>query len=105
MLFDPSILWREPWALLATVLLVLVGKTGGAFLIARARGLDPRAALTLGASLAQVGEFSFILAGLAVTEGVLPEAGRDLVLATSIVTIALNPFTLRAADALAKRMT
>jgi CPA2 family monovalent cation:H+ antiporter-2 len=94
MLFDPSILWREP----------LAGKTGGAFLIARSRGLDRRTALTIGASLAQVGEFSFILAGLAVTEGLLPEAGRDLVLATSIVTIALNPFTFRVADTLAKRL-
>ena len=105
MLFDPSILWREPLALLATVLLVLGGKTGGAYLIARARGLDRRAALSIGASLAQVGEFSFILAGLAVTEGVLPEAGRDLVLATSIVTIALNPFVFRVADAIARRPT
>jgi CPA2 family monovalent cation:H+ antiporter-2 len=81
-----------------------VGKAGGAFLIARARGLDRRAALSIGAALAQVGEFSFILAGLAVTEGVLPETGRDLVLATSIITIALNPLMFRVADILAKRL-
>ena len=51
-----------------------------------------------------MGEFSFILAGLAVTEGVLPETGRDLVLATSIITIALNPLMFRVADTLAKRL-
>jgi CPA2 family monovalent cation:H+ antiporter-2 len=104
MLFDPTILWREPLALAATVFVVLIGKTGAAYLIARLRGLDRRQSLIIGASLAQVGEFSFILAGLAVTEGVLPEAGRDLILAAAIVTIALNPFTFRLADALARRI-
>ncbi len=104
MLFDPLIVLREPLALLATVLVVLVGKTAAAYLIARVRGLAPRQALSIGAALAQVGEFSFILAGLAVTEGVLPEAGRDLILAAAIITIAVNPLVFRAADALARRL-
>ncbi|WP_051212248.1 cation:proton antiporter domain-containing protein [Rubritepida flocculans] len=104
MLFDPTILWREPLALAATVFVVLIGKTGAAYLIARLRGLDRRQSLIIAASLAQVGEFSFILAGLAVAEGVLPEAGRDLILAAAIITIALNPFTFRLADALARKL-
>lgn len=104
MLFDPLIVLREPLALLATVLVVLVGKTVAAYLIARLRGLDRRQALSIGAALAQVGEFSFILAGLAVAEGVIPEAGRDLILAASILTIAVNPLVFRVSDALARRL-
>ena len=104
MLFDPLIVVREPLALIATVLVVLFGKTIAAYAIARLRGLGPKAALSIGAALAQVGEFSFILAGLAVSEGVLPEAGRDLILAAAIITIAVNPFIFRAADALAARL-
>jgi monovalent cation:H+ antiporter-2, CPA2 family len=103
MLFDFSILWREPLMLLATVLIVLVGKTVAAYAIARVRGLEHREALIIGASLAQVGEFSFILVGIAVTEGVLPDTGRDLILAAAIISIALNPFTFRLADRLGRR--
>ncbi|UPY37034.1 cation:proton antiporter [Sediminicoccus sp. KRV36] len=104
MLFDPTIVLREPLALLATVLVVLIGKTLAAYAIARVRGLTPKAALSIGAALAQVGEFSFILAGLAVTEGVLPEAGRDLILAAAIITIAVNPFMFRLADRVAAKL-
>jgi monovalent cation:H+ antiporter-2, CPA2 family len=104
MLFDPGIVLREPLALIATVLVVLVGKTAAAYAIARMRGLGRHAALSIAAALAQVGEFSFILAGLAVTEGVLPEAARDLILAAAIITIAVNPFVFRAADRLATRL-
>jgi len=104
MLFDPSIVLREPAALVATVLVVLVGKTIAAYLIARIRGVGRKGALSIGAALAQVGEFSFILAGLAVTEGVLPESARDLILASAIITIALNPFVFRLADVVAARL-
>lgn len=104
MLFDPGIVLREPLALLATVLIVLFGKTIAAYAIARARGLGQKASLSIAAALAQVGEFSFILAGLAVTEGVLPEPARDLILAGAIITIAVNPFVFRGADWLARRM-
>ena len=104
MLFDPLIVLREPLALLATVLVVLVGKTVAAYAIARIRGLAPRQALSIGAALAQVGEFSFILAGLAVTEGVLPGPARDLILAAAIITIVMNPLAFRVADALARRL-
>lgn len=104
MLFDPMIVLREPLALLATVLVVLFGKTIAAYAIARLRGLENKAALSIAAALSQVGEFSFILAGLAVTEGVLPEAARDLILAAAIITIAVNPFMFRAADWIGRRL-
>ena len=103
MLFDPWIVLREPLALIGTVLVVLIGKTVAAYVIARLRGLEVKAALSIAAALAQVGEFSFILAGLAVTEGVLPEAGRDLILAAAIISIAINPFMFRLADWVGRR--
>lgn len=101
MLFDPRILWNDPLAVLLTVLIVLFGKTVVAYGIARARGVSHRGALSISAALAQVGEFSFILAGLAVTEGLLPDEGRDLILAAAILSISLNPFVFRLADRLA----
>jgi CPA2 family monovalent cation:H+ antiporter-2 len=100
MLFDPAILLEAPLALLAAVAVVMLGKTLAAWAIARARDLSHREALTVAAALAQIGEFSFILAGLGVAEGVLPEQGRDLVLATALITIALNPLVFRIADRL-----
>jgi K+:H+ antiporter len=103
MLFDPAILLREPLALLAAVGVVTLGKAAAAWAIARARGLANREALVVSASLAQIGEFSFILAGLDVAEGVLPAAGRDLVLATALLTIALNPAAFWLADRLTAR--
>ncbi|MBS7791164.1 cation:proton antiporter [Roseococcus sp. SDR] len=103
MLFDPGIVLRQPLALIGTVLVVLIGKTVAAYAIARLRGLETKAALSIAAALAQVGEFSFILAGLAVTEGVLPEAGRDLILAAAIISIAVNPFMFRLADWVGRR--
>ncbi|WPB85450.1 cation:proton antiporter domain-containing protein [Sediminicoccus rosea] len=103
MLFDPLIVLHQPLALLGTVLVVLIGKTVAAYGIARLRGLETKAALSIAAALAQVGEFSFILAGLAVTEGVLPEAGRDLILAAAIISIAVNPFMFRVADWIGRR--
>lgn len=104
MLFDPWIILREPLALIGAVLVVLIGKTVAAYGIARLRGLENKAALSIAAALAQVGEFSFILAGLAVTEGVLPEAGRDLILAAAIISIAVNPFMFRLADWIGRRV-
>jgi monovalent cation:H+ antiporter-2, CPA2 family len=104
MLFDPAVLVEEPLPLLACVAVVVLGKSAAAWTIARLRGLTTREALVVAASLAQVGEFSFILAGLGVAEGVLPEDGRDLVLATALVTIALNPAMFWATDRLAARL-
>ena len=103
MLFDPGVLLREPLALAGAVLVVMLGKSAVAWAMARARGMSGREALTIAASLAQIGEFSFILAGLGVTEKVLPEVGRDLVLAVALLTIALNPVMFWVADRLAGR--
>jgi CPA2 family monovalent cation:H+ antiporter-2 len=91
MLFDPLILFREPFAVLATVLIILFGKSAAAYFIVRMFGYPKSHALTISASLAQIGEFSFILAGLGVTLSLLPERGRDLVLAGAIISIVLNP--------------
>ncbi len=91
MLFDPTILMREPGAVLATLFIIVIGKSVAAFLIVRAFRYQATTALVISASLAQVGEFSFILAGLGVGLGLLPEAGRDLILAGAILSILVNP--------------
>jgi CPA2 family monovalent cation:H+ antiporter-2 len=96
MLVDPGIVIREPLPLFATVLIIVFGKSLAAFAIVRLFGYPTMTALTISASLAQIGEFSFILASLGVALGLMPERGRDLVLAGAIVSIMLNPvmFTL-----------
>jgi len=114
MLFDPSVLIREPLAVLAVLLAIVVGKSFAAFLIVLAFGHPVTTALTISASLAQIGEFSFILAGLGVTLGLLPPEARDLILAGALISITLNPFVfatitpvtrwVRAHPALAARM-
>jgi CPA2 family monovalent cation:H+ antiporter-2 len=91
MLFDPTIIVRDPWGVLATVFLIVVGKTVIAFLIVRAFRYPVSTALTISISLAQIGEFSFILAALGLEYGLMPERGRDLILAGAIVSIVLNP--------------
>lgn len=98
MLFDPSILWREPAKLLAVVLIIVLGKTAAAMLLVLAFRYPLSTALTVGAALAQIGEFSFILAGLGVALGLLPEEGRSLVLAGALVSIGLNPALFRVVD-------
>jgi CPA2 family monovalent cation:H+ antiporter-2 len=100
MLFDPTILVREPVPVLITLLIILVGKSLAAFGIVRAFGYSNATGLTISASLAQIGEFSFILANLGVALMLLPEQGRDLVLAGAIISILLNPFLFSALDRL-----
>lgn len=91
MLFDPMSLIRDPLPLIATLLIILVGKSVAAFFIVRAFRRPVGTALTISASLAQIGEFSFILAGLGVGLNLLPPEGRDLILAGAILSIFLNP--------------
>lgn len=91
MLFDPMILVQEPLPILATLLIIILGKSAAAFLIVRLFGHPNSTALMISASLAQIGEFSFILAGLGVSLELMPERGRDLVLAGAILSIMLNP--------------
>ena len=92
MLFDPTILVRDPLAVLAVVLAIIVGKSVAAFLIVLLFRYPVATALTVSASLAQIGEFSFILAAMGVSLGLLPPEGRDLVLAGALISITLNPF-------------
>jgi monovalent cation:H+ antiporter-2, CPA2 family len=104
MLFDPGVLVRSPWTVLATVAIITIGKTIAAFVIVRAFGRPNATALTISASLAQIGEFSFILAGLGVGMGVLPTEGRDLILAGAIISILLNPFLFVGFERLRSRL-
>ncbi len=91
MLFDPMILIHEPLAVLATLAIILFGKSAAAFALVRLFGHSQRTALTISVSLAQIGEFAFILAGLGISLGMLSEHARNLVLAGSILSIMLNP--------------
>ncbi|WP_096704865.1 YbaL family putative K(+) efflux transporter [Magnetospirillum sp. 15-1] len=104
MLFDPSIVWREPLPFLGTLFIILFGKSIAAFLIVLAFRHPVRTALTISASLAQIGEFSFILAELGVNLDLLPRRARDLILAGAIVSILLNPLMFAAMDRLLKRL-
>ncbi|MEW6454636.1 MAG: YbaL family putative K(+) efflux transporter [Pseudomonadota bacterium] len=91
MLFDPAIVLKDWAPLIGTILIIVVGKSVAAYAIVRAFRHSHSTALTISASLAQIGEFSFILAGLGVTLGLLPDRGRDLILAGAIISIVLNP--------------
>lgn len=96
MLFDPKVLVEQPGPVLATVAIIVFGKSLAAYAIVRAFGHPNQTAMTVAVSLGQIGEFSFILAGLGVGLKVMPEEARDLILAGSILSILLNPilFTL-----------
>ena len=103
MLFDPSVLVDDTWAVLCTVLIVVVGKSLAAFAVVRAFGHANRTALTISASLAQIGEFSFILIGLGINLEILPVRARGLLLAAAILSILLNPLMFGLIDRLNKR--
>lgn len=96
MLFDQKILIEQPVQVLATVLIIMFGKTLAAVGLVLVFRYPFNTALTVAASLAQIGEFSFILAGLGLALGLLPQEGMSLVLAGALISIALNPllFTL-----------
>jgi monovalent cation:H+ antiporter-2, CPA2 family len=98
MLFDPRIVLAAPEALFATVLIIVVGKSIAAYAVVRLFGHGHATALTVSGSLAQIGEFSFILAGLATSLGLLPESGRNLILAGAIISILLNPLVFALLD-------
>jgi len=98
MLFDPGILIREPLPVIAVFLIITIGKSLAALAIVRAFGRPLDVGLTIAASLAQIGEFSFILAGLGVDLGLLPKDGRDLILAGAILSIVANPLIFVALD-------
>ena len=101
MLFDPSILVREPLRVLVVVAVIVLGKSLVAFAIVIASGYPARTALTVSAGLAQIGEFSFILSGLGLALGLLPPAGGDLILAGALLSIAVNPVVFLTVEPLA----
>ncbi|MEC5216254.1 CPA2 family monovalent cation:H+ antiporter-2 [Actimicrobium sp. GrIS 1.19] len=91
MLFDPTILLQQPLRLLGVVAIIIVGKSLAALALVIALRYPLNTALTVAASLAQIGEFSFILAGLGVSLGLLPAQGMSMILAGALISIALNP--------------
>ncbi|RUU28153.1 MAG: Kef family K(+) transporter [Mesorhizobium sp.] len=98
MLFDPFSLISNGWPVLATLAIIVIGKSLAAFVIVVAFRYPIPTALMISASLAQIGEFSFILAELGVGLKLLPEQGRDLILAGAILSIVLNPLMFLAVD-------
>ncbi|AXQ29502.1 Kef family K(+) transporter [Solimonas sp. K1W22B-7] len=103
MLFNPSILVTQPWLVLAAFLIIVLGKSLAAMVIVLAFKYPRGTALTIAASLAQIGEFSFILATLGVDLGLLTETARDVILAAAIFSIIANPFFFIISDRLERR--
>jgi CPA2 family monovalent cation:H+ antiporter-2 len=101
MLFDPSILARQPLQILAVLGIIVFGKSLAAFGIVRALGGSNRTALIVSAALAQIGEFSFILAALGVKLSLLPTEGLNLIVAGALLSIIFNPAIFRTAIAIA----
>lgn len=100
MLFDPMILLRQPMQVLAVLAIIIVGKSLAALGIVLALGYPLGTALTVSAALAQVGEFSFILAGLGMSLNLLPPEGQNLILAGALLSITLNPLVFQLASKL-----
>jgi CPA2 family monovalent cation:H+ antiporter-2 len=96
MLFDPTILLRQPLQVLAVLTIIVVGKSLAAFGIVLALGRPLSTALTVSAALAQIGEFSFILAALGLSLGLLSSEGQSLILAGALLSITLNPLVFYA---------
>jgi len=98
MLFDPQVLIRQPIQVLVVVAIIIFGKSMAAFFLVLIFRYPLNTALTVSASLAQIGEFSFILAGLGISLGLMPAEGQSLILAGAIFSIALNPLVFRAIE-------
>ena len=96
MLFNPAVLWERPLQVLAVVAIIMVGKTLAAAALVLAFRYPLNTALTVSASLAQIGEFSFILVALGASLGLLPPEGASLVLAGALISMALNPLLFHA---------
>jgi monovalent cation:H+ antiporter-2, CPA2 family len=103
MLFNPAILWQSPLALVATVAIIVGVKAVTAYYIVRAFGRDRDMGLTIAASLAQIGEFSFILITMGVKLAIVPTEARDLVVAGAMISILANPLLFHLLDQRAER--
>jgi K+:H+ antiporter len=104
MLFDPQILVKQPLQVLAVLAIIVLGKSAIAFLVVVLLGRPIGSALVVAASLAQIGEFSFILAELGIGLHLLPAEGQSLIVAGALLSIALNSFLLRAVGAIRRRI-
>jgi monovalent cation:H+ antiporter-2, CPA2 family len=104
MLFNPERLLASPMLTLVTMAIVMLGKPAAAFLITQAFGYGAQVSLRVAVSLAQIGEFSFILAVLAGPLKILPAGATDSIVAASIASITLNPLIYRAIPAMEKRI-
>jgi CPA2 family monovalent cation:H+ antiporter-2 len=104
MLFDPSFIVREPLLVAAVVALIIVRKWLVSSGIVLALGYPIRSALIVGAGLAQIGEFSFVLSEVDRQLGILPAEGHDLIIAAAIITITLNSFLFRSIEPIAERL-
>ena len=102
MLFDPAILVQHPLEVLTVLLIIMVGKSLAAFGIVLLFGYPLHTALVISASLAQIGEFSFILAALGLALGLLPPEGQSLIVAGALLSISLNPLAFEAAARLSR---
>src|SRR5690606_3938426 len=102
MLFDATILLREPLAVAGVLFIVMIGKSAAALAITHVFRLDRPTSFTVAAALAQIGEFSFILAALGMSLGVMSAGTNDLILAASLISIAMNPFVFALADRLGR---
>ena len=102
MLFDPSIIWREPMMVAAVLVFILVVKAVNATVIVMAMGFPVSTALYVAASIAQIGEFSFILAGLGIGYALLPPESVSLLLAGSLISITLNQLAFVAKSGVAR---
>ncbi|RYX93302.1 MAG: Kef family K(+) transporter [Comamonadaceae bacterium] len=100
MLFDPWVLLERPLQVLAVVSVIIVGKSLAAGIFVLMLRYPLNTALTVSASLAQIGEFSFILVGMGAAQGLLPPEGQSLVLAGALISIAINPLVFRAVEPL-----
>ena len=98
MLFDPRVLIEQPWAVLTVVAIIMIGKTIAAFALVLLFRYPLNTALTVSASLAQIGEFSFILAALGVSLQLLPAEAQQLILAGALISISLNAALFRAVE-------
>ena len=98
MLFDPMVLVNNPLHVLGVVLVIVFGKSLAAFVLVLVLRYPLNTALTVSASLAQIGEFSFILAALGMSLGLLPQLGQNLILAGAIISIAVNPLLFTAIE-------
>ncbi len=103
MLFDPQIILKQPLQVLSVLTIIVFGKSAVAFLVVVLLRQPIGTALVVAASLAQIGEFSFILAELGISLGLLPAQGQSLIVAGALLSIALNSFLLRAAGAIVQK--